>query len=82
MSPDIPDFCEIVVDNECQIWLAAAEVENGYFVKAAFWKAVVNKLNEAVNLLVFVIFAPDYFKILWKNTEVNERRNVFPSRRR
>lgn len=48
-------LCEIVVNDERELGFAATEIENGDIVLAELRVCVVNKLNKAVDLLVFVI---------------------------
>ena len=63
---------KIVVEHEREVRFSAAKVENGDLVAPVGAEGVVHKLDETVDLLVFVIFCLDDLELRRKNAEIDE----------
>ena len=67
---------EIVVQHEREVRFAAAKVENGDLVAAVGAERVVHQLNEAVDLLIFVVFRLDDLEVRREHAEIDEGGDV------
>ena len=68
---------EVIVEDKGQIGFTAAKIQNGDVVFPVILKGVIDELNEAVDLLVLVVFGPDDFEIGGKDTQIHQCRDVF-----
>ena len=69
---------EIVIQHEREVRFAAAKIENRDLVAAVGAERVVHQLDEAVDLLVFVVFCLDDLEVRRKYAEVDEGGDVLP----
>ena len=67
---------KVIVEDESQIGFAAAKVQNGDLVFAIILKGMVDQFDKAIDLLVLVIFGPDDFEILGKDTQIHQGGNI------
>ena len=67
---------EIVIQHEREVRFAAAKIENRDLVAAVGAERVVHQLDEAVDLLVFVVFCLDDLEVRRKYAEVDEGGDV------
>lgn len=71
------DFCEIIIQDKCEVGFAAAEVDD---MKRSLLRkiliAVIHHLEETVDLAEFVLHRIDNLALFREDPHIHKRRNV------